>query len=64
LRLLVSGSADAVKLSRNLATLDTSVPIDIDVGEFHLREPDWSPLLSLLREFEFGSLMKLIHQAH
>jgi DNA polymerase-1 len=60
LRLLVSGSADAVKLSRNLATLDTSVPIDIDVEKFQLGEPDWSSLLSLFREFEFGSLMKLI----
>jgi DNA polymerase-1 len=56
----VSENADIARLSRKLATLDTSVPIDIPIEEFHLKEPDWPSLLSLFREFEFGSLMKLI----
>lgn len=60
LRKLVSENADIARLSRKLATLDTSVPIDIPIEEFHLKEPDWPSLLSLFREFEFGSLMKLI----
>jgi DNA polymerase-1 len=60
LRTLVSENADVVKLSRQLATLDTSVPIDFDVQEFGLREADWASLLSLFREFEFGTLMKLV----
>jgi DNA polymerase-1 len=60
LRLLVSGNADIAKLSKKLATIDTSVPIDVDTEEFVLREPDWPSLLPLFREFEFGSLIKLI----
>jgi DNA polymerase-1 len=62
LRLLVSENADIVRLSKKLATIDTSVPLDIniDIEEFRLREPDWTSLLPLFREFEFGSLMKLI----
>jgi DNA polymerase-1 len=60
LRLLVSENADIVRLSKKLATIDTSVPIDIDTEEFGLREPDWPSLLPLFREFEFGSLIKLI----
>ncbi|MEW6417208.1 MAG: DNA polymerase I [Nitrospirota bacterium] len=60
LRLLVSENADLVRLSKKLATIETSVPLDIDIEEFRLREPDWPSLLALFREFEFGSLMKLI----
>jgi DNA polymerase-1 len=60
LRLLVSENADLVRLSKKLATIDTSVPLDIDIEEFRLREPDWPSLLALFREFEFGSLIKLI----
>jgi DNA polymerase-1 len=60
LRMLVSENADIVRLSKKLATLDTAVPIDINIEEFRLREPDWSLLLSLFGELEFGSLMKLI----
>jgi DNA polymerase-1 len=60
LRTLVTENADIVRLSKKLATLDTSVPVDANVEEFRLQEPDWPSLLSLLREFEFGSMMKLI----
>jgi len=60
LRALVSEYADSVRLSEKLAVLDTSVPIDVNIEEFRLREPDWLAFLSLLKELEFGTLMKLI----
>ncbi len=60
LRNLVSQNGEVVRLSHELATLDTSAPVDIDAIECRLEEPDWSLLLSLFREFEFGSMMKLI----
>ncbi len=60
LRKMVSESREIVQLSRKLATIDTSVPIDVAPQEFRLREPDWLALLPLFREFEFTSLMKLI----
>ncbi|TFG89538.1 MAG: DNA polymerase I, partial [Candidatus Atribacteria bacterium] len=60
LRALVAEYADSVRLSEKLAVLDTSVPIDVNIEEFRLREPDWLSFLSLLKELEFGTLMKLI----
>ena len=63
LRQMVSENKDVVLLSRKLATIDTSVPIDIEMQEFSLKEPDWLSLLPLFREFEFISLMKLVPSA-
>lgn len=60
LRTLIKDNADMIKLSKTLATLDTSVPLDVDFKAIHAKEPDWSLLLDLFREFEFGSLMRLI----
>jgi len=60
LRLLVSESADIVRLSKRLATLDTSVPVDIEPEKMKLREPDWPELMVLFKEFEFLSLAKRI----
>ena len=60
LRTMVSENKDIVRLSRKLSTIDIAVPIDIDVKEFRLGDPDWLSLLHLFKEFEFTSLMKLI----
>jgi DNA polymerase-1 len=60
LRRLIAENTDMVKLSQTLATIDTSVPLDFQLEEIRLKEPDWPLLLSLFREFEFSSLMKLI----
>ncbi len=61
LRNLIAENAEIARLSRKLSTIETSAPIDIE--SFELREPDWLKLLSLFKEFEFGSLMKLIPTA-
>jgi DNA polymerase-1 len=60
LRSLVSENSDIARLSKKLATIDTSVPIDFNLKEFRLKEPDWLRLLSLFSEFEFTSLKKLV----
>ncbi|MFZ3137676.1 MAG: DNA polymerase I [Thermodesulfovibrionales bacterium] len=60
LRALVSGGVDLARLSWKLATLDTSVPLEIVMEEFRMKGPDWPALLSLFSEFEFTRLMKLI----
>jgi len=59
LRRLVSENVDIVRLSRRLATLDTDVPLDFCLEECIMKDPDWTTFLSLCRELEFGSLMKL-----
>ncbi len=60
LRKLVSQHADTALLSRRLATLDTTVPLDIEINELKRKEPDWHKILELFRELEFSSLIKYI----
>lgn len=45
-------------LSRELATIDTDVPIKFSVSDFKLKEPDEEKLKDLFRRFEFRSLLK------
>jgi len=63
LRTLITENKDMVRMSRKLATIDTAAPIDIDTDDFVLKDPDWLALLSLFKEYEFTSLMKLIPEA-
>jgi DNA polymerase I len=63
LKKMVSENRDIVRLSLDLATIDTSVPVEFHRGDFVLPEPDWVSLLPLFRRFEFVSLMKLIPSA-
>ena len=60
LRRLITENENMVRLSQILATIDTSVPLDFQLEEIRLKEPDWPLLLAIFREFEFGSLIKLI----
>jgi DNA polymerase-1 len=60
LRALIAENADMVRLSKQLVTIDSSVPIEVEVDDFAVREPAWSALLTLFRRFEFGSLLKMI----
>lgn len=45
-------------LSKELAVLDTKVPIKIDFKELELKEPDKIQLFELYKELEFKSLLK------
>jgi len=63
LRNLIAENADIARLSKKLATINTAVPVDFDMKEFRLKEPDWQKLLSLFREFEFTSMMRLVPTA-
>jgi DNA polymerase-1 len=60
LKSLIAENADIARLSQKLATIDINVPIDVDTKEFLLKEPDWIKMLSLFKEFEFNSMLKLI----
>lgn len=60
IRQLVLANREIAELSRTLATIDTAVPVEVEISEFAAREPDWPALLSLFTEFEFTSLMKLV----
>ena len=49
--------ADAARLSRELVTIRRDVPVDLDLEQVALREPDREALLEVLRRLEFHSLV-------
>ncbi|HSB16039.1 MAG TPA: DNA polymerase I [Bryobacteraceae bacterium] len=49
---------DQVLLSKRLATIDTTVPVEWDLGTFQARPPDDSALREIYKDLEFFSLLK------
>lgn len=60
LKNLIKENIDLIKLSRELAIIKADVPLKFDPSEFAVKEPKWQELLTLFRDLEFVSLMKLI----
>src|SRR6202035_1333104 len=49
---------DTILFSKSLATIDTNVPIELDVKSMRAGEPDVDALRALFTELEFTSLLK------
>ncbi len=49
---------DQIELSRRLATIDTSAPVEIDVELLRAQPPDLEALAAFYREYEFLSFLK------
>jgi DNA polymerase-1 len=60
LRKMVSDNVEAARLSHKLATIDTAVPLELEDQDLIMKEPDWLSLLTVFRELEFTSFMKLL----
>jgi len=60
IRKMIVDNIENINISKTLATIDTNIPVDINVKEMAIKEPDWSSLLRLFSEFEFKSLIKLV----
>src|SRR3954465_1195834 len=52
------GQADAARLSKELVTIKRDVPVELDVEDLVLQEPDRESLIRTLTELEFFSLAK------
>ncbi|MFC1623780.1 DNA polymerase I [Candidatus Omnitrophota bacterium] len=48
------------RLSKELVTLDASVPIEVDIASMRIRQPDSKKLLQLFKDLEFKRLAKEI----
>lgn len=59
-RKILKKHKDDASMSKELATLDIDVPIEVDFDNLRLREPDLERLVGLFRELEFKSLLKEI----
>lgn len=56
----LEASRKQVELSRELARIDTGVPLDVRLEALKPQEPDWRALRALLRELEFKGLLEAI----
>jgi DNA polymerase I len=59
-RNLLLEQSDNARLSRRLATIHVDCPIEFECDAFRLLPPPSEPLIALLRELEFSTLLKAI----
>jgi DNA polymerase-1 len=52
--------ADQARLSKTLVMLDTHVPLDVELAEAALRQPDPASLLGFMRKLEFSTLLRRV----
>jgi DNA polymerase-1 len=55
---------DQAKLSKELATLHSDVPVKLDTGSLKYAEPDYETLEGIFKELEFVRLIKEVIPAH
>ena len=53
---------DTILFSKNMATIDTNVPVELDVDSMRVGEPDLDALRALFTELEFTTLLKELIQ--
>jgi DNA polymerase-1 len=58
LRETLAANRKQALLSRELATVSTRVPIEVDLEAFRRRDPDWDRLRALWTEMEFYTLLR------
>ncbi len=54
----LQNNRDIILFSKSMATIDTNVPVDLNVEAMHAGEPDVDLLRQLFTELEFTSLLK------
>ena len=59
-RALLIEQGDNARLSRRLATIQMDAPMDFDPAKFRVTPPPPGPLVDLLRELEFPTLLKAV----
>ena len=57
LRGKLSTGADMARLSKELATIDVNLPLDINLEDLRVKNPDHDRLLDLFMQLEFNSLL-------
>ncbi len=58
LRGLLQEQGEMARLSRELALINTELPVHIDYEDFRLKPPDNNKIIEIFRELEFSSLLK------
>lgn len=61
LREKVEENAHLAVLSKRLATINVNVPLDIDLSDLKLSEPDYDSLIDIYTKLEFNSFLKKLN---
>lgn len=56
----INENVEIALLSKRLATIKTDIPLEIDVEELKIIQPDTKKLMELFKKYEFNSLMKTL----
>jgi DNA polymerase I len=59
----LTNHADDARMSKELATIQTDVPVEIDVGEIYAAEPDRSAIRETFRVFELRDPLRRLEEA-
>src|SRR5919107_105749 len=59
----LTNHADDARVSKELATIQTDVPVEIDLAEFHAAEPDRSAIRETFRVFELRDPLRRLEEA-
>ncbi len=59
-RQTLKDNADKARISKRLVTLDQNVPLDTDVAELAVHEPDYKNLIAFLKAMEFTTITRRI----
>ncbi len=54
----LQNNRDTILFSKSMATIDTNVPVELDIDSMRVGEPDVDALRALFTELEFTSLLK------
>jgi len=54
----LQNNRDTILFSKSMATIDTNVPVELDIDSMRVGEPDVDALSALFTELEFTSLLK------
>ncbi|HTZ16937.1 MAG TPA: 5'-3' exonuclease H3TH domain-containing protein [Dissulfurispiraceae bacterium] len=60
IRKMIAGSIDMIRLSRTLATIDFNLPVEFNLDQLAVKDPDWQELLRIFSEFELRSLVRMV----
>ncbi|HJU03993.1 MAG TPA: DNA polymerase I [Nitrospiraceae bacterium] len=62
-RALLIEQAETARLSRRLASIQVDCPVEFDCEAYQVAPPPADPLVALLRELEFPTLLKMVQPA-
>lgn len=61
LKAKVEDNAQLAAMSRKLAEINTNVPIDFDIKDMKVTEPDYKSLVEIYKKLEFNSFLKRLN---